>query len=69
VLKEPGRGCDILPGRTRKILGKTLPSFLLANGLGARILCFTFVQTDLNSAAEFRILQPFEGKQGSLDAT
>jgi hypothetical protein len=33
------------------------------------VLCFTFVQTDLNSAAEFRILQPFEGKQGSLDAT
>jgi hypothetical protein len=33
VLKEPGRGCDILPGTTRKILGKTLSSFLPAIGL------------------------------------
>jgi hypothetical protein len=37
-------------------------------GTGQVVLGFSFVQTDLNTAAQIGILQPFEGKEGPFDA-
>ena len=38
-------------------------------GTGQGVLGFSFVQTDLNPAAQIGTLQPFKGKEGPFDAS
>ena len=38
------------------------------HGLGQRVLCLAFVQTNVHTSAQLGILQPIERKQGALQS-